>query len=40
MTESRTIEQSVSRGKQELEIDKSWHSDVCEKIFQGLFEND
>ena len=40
MTESRTIEQSVSRGKQELEIDKSWHSDVCEKIYQGLFAND
>ena len=40
MTESRTIEQSVSRGKKELRIDKSWHSDVCEKIYQGLFAND
>ena len=40
MTESRTIEQSVSRGKKELGIDKSWHSDVCEKIYQGLFAND
>ena len=40
MTESRTIEQSVSRGKKELEIDSSWHSNVCEKIYQGLFAND
>ena len=40
MTESRTIEQSISRGKKGLGIDKLWHSDVCEKIYQGLFAND
>ncbi len=39
-TESRTIEKSVSLGKKELGIDKSWHSDVCEKVYQGLFAND
>jgi hypothetical protein len=31
-----TLEQSLSRGKQELEIDESWNSKVCEKLAEGL----
>jgi hypothetical protein len=33
---AETLEQSLSRGKQELKIDESWNSKVCEKLAEGL----
>ena len=33
---AETLEQSLSRGKQELEIDESWNSKVCEKLRSTL----
>ena len=33
---SANIEQSVSRGRTALKIDKNWDSEVCEKQYKNL----
>ena len=31
-----TLEQSVSRGRNKLEVDENWNSGICEQLFENL----
>ena len=31
-----TLEQSVSRGRNKLEVDENWNSEICEQLFENL----
>ena len=31
-----TLEQSVSRGRNKLEVDENWNSEICEQLFKNL----
>ncbi|MGB1344214.1 MAG: hypothetical protein ACPH9M_06070 [Amylibacter sp.] len=31
-----TLEQSMSRGRNKLEVDENWNSEICEQLFENL----
>ena len=37
---TNNLEQSLSRGRTNLQIDENWHSDVCEKVYVRFFAKD